>query len=175
MAITSCLLPVAVLIASAGSLVAGDGEGRRIRLGGVSAGVSHISGGGGWYGPGWYGPGMYSPLMYGPGYGGAWGPAWWHPMWYGGWAHPGFWNGFAQGAGMGEVKLDQGPKDALVYLDGAFAGPVRKLKSMWLQPGVYELEVRNDGGELWSKKIYVLSGKTLQLKPELQVKAEVRK
>jgi hypothetical protein len=73
---------------------------------------------------------------------------------------------------MGEVKLNDAPKDAMVYLDGAYAGSVAKLKSMWLEPGIYQLEVRDDGGLAWEKKIYVLSGKTLDLRPSLRAKAD---
>ena len=51
----------------------------------------------------------------------------------------------------------------MVYVDDAYAGEVRKLKTMWLEPGVYKLEVR-DGDRKFARKIYVLSGKTLDLK-----------
>lgn len=140
----------------------GDGEGRRIRLGGVSVSGGYMGGGPAWWGPpywsSWSGMGMWRP----------WGPAWWDPMWYGGWAHPGFWNGFGQGPGMGEVKLPKMPNEAMVYLDGAFAGPAAKLRSMWLEPGRYQLEVKDENGRAWNRKIYVLSGKTLELRPELR-------
>ncbi len=115
-----------------------------VRLGGVGG---HFGYG---RGPMWYGPGYWSP--------------WYDPFWYyGPMAHPGFYNGFLQGPGMGEVKLNGASKEALVFLDGAYAGEVRKLKSMWLEPGVYELEVR-DGTRKFERRIYVLSGKTLDLK-----------
>jgi len=67
---------------------------------------------------------------------------------------------------MGEVKFPRAPKESLVYVDGGFAGSAAKLKSMWLEPGIYNLEVR-EGDKVWQKRIYVLSGKTLQLHPEL--------
>jgi hypothetical protein len=73
---------------------------------------------------------------------------------------------------MGEVKLNDAPKEASVYLDGAFAGEVAKLKSMWLEPGVYQVEVRDDSGATWEKKIYVLSGKKLDLHPALRAKVD---
>jgi hypothetical protein len=76
---------------------------------------------------------------------------------------------------MGEVKIASAPKEAMVYLDGAYAGAAGKLKSMWLEPGVYNLEIRDDAGASWSQKIYVLSGKTLPLKPALQARAGVSK
>ena len=62
---------------------------------------------------------------------------------------------------MGQIKLDA-PKDASVYLDGAFAGSVQKLKSIWLEPGIYELQVAGVNGGEYRKKVYVLSGKTLE-------------
>ena len=73
---------------------------------------------------------------------------------------------------MGEIKLNDAPKEAMVYLDGAYAGHVAKLKSMWLEPGIYRLEVRDDAGAAWEKKVYVLSGKTLGLRPSLQAKED---
>jgi hypothetical protein len=108
------------------------------------------------------------PAAWGPGLWRPYGPAWWDPWWFNGWAHPGFWNGYAQGPGTGEVKLTDAPKEAMVYLDGAFAGPVAKLKNIWLEPGAYNLEVRDEQGRTWEKRIYVLTGKTLALRPELK-------
>jgi hypothetical protein len=40
---------------------------------------------------------------------------------------------------MGQIKLDA-PKGSTVYLDGALAGSAEKLRSMWLEPGIYELQ-----------------------------------
>jgi hypothetical protein len=64
---------------------------------------------------------------------------------------------------MGQIKLDA-HKNASVYVDGAFAGPAGKLKSMWLEPGIYELQVVGTGGEEYKRKLYVLSGKTLNIR-----------
>jgi hypothetical protein len=126
----------------------------RIRLGGVVVGGSYSNG---WYGPGWWGPGYARP----------WG--FYDPFWYGGgpWIHPGFYGGWMQGPGMGEVKVSNVPRDAVVLIDGAYAGEARKLKSMWLEPGVYNLEVRL-GDSSFQKKVYVLSGKTLELRADLR-------
>lgn len=73
--------------------------------------------------------------------------------------YPGFWYGYGFSDGRGEIKLNSAPKDAEVYIDGAFAGTAGKLKSMWLDPGIYQLEV----GENYRKKVYVLGGKSLRL------------
>jgi hypothetical protein len=89
-------------------------------------------------------------------------------MWYSGWAHPGYWSGYVQGPGMGEVKLPKLSGEAMVYLDGAYAGQAAKLRSMWLEPGRYELELKDESGRAWQRRIYVLSGKTLELRPELK-------
>jgi hypothetical protein len=155
----------ALIVAGLLATAVASAEGRRIRLGGVSVQGGYMSG------PAWWGPASWGPYYgYGPGLWRPWGPAWWDPFWFNGWAHPGFWNGFVQGPGMGEVKLTDAPREASVYLDGAYAGQVAKLKSMWLQPGVYALEIRDDSGAVWDKKIYVLSGKTLELRPALQAR-----
>lgn len=157
------LVPVALLLLSTAT-VSWSGDGRRIRLGGVSVNAGYVRG------PMWWGPYSYGymPAAWGPGYWRPWGPAWWDPFWYNGWAHPGFWNGFAYGPGTGEVKLNSAPKEAMVYLDGAFAGTAGKLKNISLEPGAYTLELRDDQGRSWEKRIYVLTGKTLALKPELK-------
>ena len=68
---------------------------------------------------------------------------------------------------MGEIKL-KAPKDASVYLDGGFAGSAEKLKSMWLEPGIYQLQVSSPDGSEYRKKVYVLSGKTLDIRAELR-------
>ena len=78
----------------------------------------------------------------------------------------GFATGFVYQPNMGEVKIQTSNKTAWVYLDGAFAGRADHLRSMWLDPGVYNFEVR-DGNRRYAQRIYVLTGKTLKLTPEL--------
>jgi hypothetical protein len=75
--------------------------------------------------------------------------------------------GFANGPNMGQIKLDA-PRDASVYLDGAFAGTANKLKTIPLEPGVYELEVKGATGGEYRKKLYILSGKTLNIRAEVR-------
>lgn len=101
-----------------------------------------------------------------------WGPYpmgyWGSPFgYYGSFFHPGYYGGFPQGPDMGEIQIKGASKDAMVFVDGAYAGDVRKLKSFWLEPGVYQLEVR-DGTRKFERKVYVLSGKTLDLKTDLK-------
>jgi hypothetical protein len=89
------------------------------------------------------------------------------PFWTSAYLHPGLYRGFASGPNMGQIKL-YAPKSASVYLDGAFAGTVEKLKTISLEPGIYELQVANPGGGEFKKKVYVLSGKTLNIRAELR-------
>jgi hypothetical protein len=147
-----------ILTGAVVSFPAFAGDGPRVRLGGISAGVGYTSGPA-WYGPYGYG---YGPWAYGPGF---YRPWWglYDPFWSSGFLHSGLYRGFSQGPNMGEIKL-QASKDASVYLDGAFAGTAAKLKSIWLEPGIYELQVLTPGGEEYKRKLYVLSGKTLNIK-----------
>ena len=159
---------LALLACLAMAAEAGDDGKRRVRLGGVvvSAGYSHFSGGYPWWGYPW---GYYYPYYYGR--------AWAYPFWLDPWSlspfvHPGFYTGFGWGLDKGEVKLRTRLKDAEVYVDGAFAGSASRLKSMWLDPGAYSLEVRAPGREPFEKRIYVLTGKTLQIEPVLPARGE---
>jgi hypothetical protein len=124
----------------------------RVRLGGISvgAGYSHFSG---------YSPYGY-PYLYRP-YWGAFGDPFWNYGW-GGRLHPGYYGGFRQGPGMGTLKLKALSKQAEVYVDGAYAGVVKDLGSMWLEPGAYDLEIR-ESSDIFHKRIYVLSGKTVRI------------
>jgi hypothetical protein len=72
----------------------------------------------------------------------------------------------------GAVRFDTDLKDAEVYIDGAYAGTVRKLKTVNLRPGSYDIEVRSPGRTQFDKKVYVAAGKTLHLNPELRVQAQ---
>jgi hypothetical protein len=95
-------------------------------------------------GPGFYGPGFYSPF---------WGP-YWGPAGYG---YP----------NSGEVKLDTKVKDALVFIDGSYAGTTKDNKSMHLRPGTYKIEIRENGQTPFNEDVMVAAGKTVHLKPEL--------
>jgi hypothetical protein len=102
-----------------------------------------------------------------------WGVPWfvphYDPWWGAGYFHPGYFTGFPRGINMGEVKLRGDLKDADVYLDGAYAGPASKLKSIWLEPGAYNLELRA-ADERYRKRVYVLTGKRLDIRPEFAQK-----
>jgi hypothetical protein len=92
-----------------------------------------------------------------PYYGGWYSPFWgsyWGPAYY---AHP----------NSGEIKLDTKVKDAEVFINGAYAGTTHQNKSMYLRPGSYDIEIREAGHAQFAEKVYVVSGKTLHLHPEL--------
>lgn len=159
----------AALLAPAGAWATDDGDAsprRRVRLGGFSAGASY------WSGPAFF-PyfGGFGP-MYGPYRWGGWGL--YDPYWSSPFIHPALYSGFLQTAGTGGVKLIAADKDASVYIDGAYAGPVRRLKTIWLEPGAYHLELRNTSGAAFERKVYVLTGKTVELRADLRGKNEVR-
>ena len=97
----------------------------------------------GWYGYG-YGP-FYRPYPYGAYYG---------------------------VPNAGQVKLDTKVKDAQVFVDGAYAGTSGKLKTMWMRPGTYTIELRATGQTQFAEKIYVVAGKTVHVEPGFH--AEVR-
>jgi len=67
---------------------------------------------------------------------------------------------------MGQVKIQTPDKNAEIYLNGAYAGVAQDLRNIWLEPGVYQLEVRSSSRAKWEKRIYVLSGKTLKVHEE---------
>jgi len=127
----------------------------RIHLRGVSVGVgySHFSG------P--YYRGFYPPYYAGyypgfwPGYYG------WDPFWtpYG---PPLAYN--VRSDDKGEVHLKDAAPQSEVYIDGAYAGLGKDLRTLWLAPGAYNVEVRTPNREPVKKKIYVLTCKTLNVR-----------
>jgi hypothetical protein len=106
----------------------------------VPAAARVFVGGGGWIGPGWgwgWGPGWYG-----------WGPA---PAYY--WGPP-----------AGKVKIDTHDRDASVYVDGGYAGPVAHMKKFSLRPGAHDLEVLAPNGQpLFNQRIEVIQGRTTEI------------
>ncbi len=123
-----------------------------LRVGGVALNAGYVSG------PMWY---PYAPYGYYPYYGAAFDPLWapFSPYNY-----PA---SFAYGADKGQIELKADPKDASVYIDGAYAGTVQRLKNIWLDPGAYDLSIRADGREPFQQRVYVLTGKTLNINAKL--------
>src|SRR5882724_4053575 len=120
----------------------------------------HVRLGGVFIGSGYYGHSGYPSFGY---YSGFWDRRFLDPFLLWPFAR-GFATGFVYQPNMGEVKIQTSNKTASVYLDGAFAGRADHLRSMWLDPGIYNLEVR-DGNRRYAQRIYVLTGKTLKLTP----------
>jgi hypothetical protein len=125
-----------------------------IHLRGISVGVgySHFSGP---YYP--YYPGYFR--SYYPGYYPAW--AGWDP----------FWDPYAsrmvydvRTADKGEVHLKDVAPQSEIYVDGAYAGIAKDLRTMWLAPGAYNVEARSASRPPVQKKIYVLTGKRLNVR-----------
>ena len=108
------------------------------------------------------------------------GPFFYNPFWFGYYPYgfydpffpspffaPGFFEGYSYSGGKGEVKLSGAPKNAEVFLNGGYAGTASKLKSIWLEPGAYDLSVATSDSASFHQRIYVLSGKTLKIAAKL--------
>jgi hypothetical protein len=123
-----------------------------LRLGTVAFSGAYISG------PLWY---PYAPYGYYPYYGAAFEPFWgpFSPYYY-----P---VSLAYGADKGQIQLKADPKDAAVYIDGAYAGTVQHLKNIWLDPGAYDVSISSAGREPFQQRVYVLTGKTLSISAKL--------
>ena len=67
----------------------------------------------------------------------------------------------------GEVKLDTKVKDAQVFIDGAYAGTTKENKTMYLRPGSYNIQIRENGQTPFAQQVYIAAGKTVHLHPEL--------
>jgi len=115
----------------------------------LPAGAALRFGGGIVVGPAFGYYGWYTPYFYAP--------YWWYGP-YG--AYPMYSN-------ASELKLKTNVKDADVYINGAYAGKAAKLKTMWLRPDVYTLEVRAPGYAPYSERIYLVPGKISEVKADL--------
>ena len=88
---------------------------------------------------------------------------WSYPYW--GWGDP-FWNWgpyYYPVETRGTIKLKDFNKHDEVYINGAYAGRVDKLKSIKLEPGQYQVQVRHQGKDLVDRNVYVVSGKTIEI------------
>jgi hypothetical protein len=132
----ACMVPTASAQRFGGGFRGGFGGGFR--------------GGYGFYGPGWF----YGPSFY-------WG---WGPGYYG----YGYGSGYGEGYsnGTGHVKLDMQAKDALVYVDGGYAGLSGKLKDFPLKAGNHKIELRDPSGHtFYQQSINVIPGRTIDVNP----------
>lgn len=104
---------------------------------------------GGFYGRGWYGGG----------WGWGWGPGWYGPGLFG-WYGPGFY----YGPGPGKVKIVTPDKNASVFVDGGYVGPVAKAKKFPLRPGNHDVELRDlNGHVLFNERVQVIRGRTTEI------------
>jgi hypothetical protein len=97
-------------------------------------------------------------------FGGFYGPSFWGPY--------GFYGPYYYGPASGAVKFDTSVKDAKVFVNGAYAGTVRKVKTLHLRPGTYNIELKGPGGTYYGERIFVLTGKTLRLHPDLRAQVQ---
>jgi PEGA domain len=133
------LLAVAGLITIAPVTASAAPAGRVVIVGGGFYGRGFYGPGWGWYGPGWYGP-----------YG--WGPGYYY-----------------YGPNAGKVKIVTPDKNASVYIDGGYAGPVAKLKKFTLRPGNHQIALRDPSGHtFYQERIQVIPGKTTEIHPNPQ-------
>jgi len=95
-----------------------------------------------------------------PGFGWGWYEPFWGPYPYA--------YGYYPGPTTGQLKFDTKVKDTQVFIDGAYAGTVGKLKKMDLRPGAYNIELRAPSQPSFAEKIYVVAGKTLHIKPDAE-------
>jgi len=97
--------------------------------------------------------GFYGPGFYGFGYGPYWGGYWGGPYGY-----------YGSGAATGEIKIDTPAKDALVYVDGGYAGLSGKLRHFNLAPGTHDIELRDPSGKaFFQEHVQVIRGKTIDI------------
>ncbi len=95
------------------------------------------------------------------GFGSGYGPGYWGP---------GYYSPYAYGTpNAGELKLETPVKDAEVFINGAYAGTAGKLKTMYMHPGTYNIELRAPGREKFAEKVYIVAGKTLKLHTDMHV------
>lgn len=84
---------------------------------------------------------------------GYWGPSWTGPAYI----YP----------RSGEVTLDTGGREAAVFINGSYAGTTQENKTMRLRPGCYRIQLRAGSETLYLEHVFVVTGKTIRLRPIL--------
>ncbi len=98
-------------------------------------------------------------------YGPFWGSPFWGPSSFG---YPPYTSVLRAGTDEGHVRLRIDPATAEVLINRAYAGTVAGLKgSIWLKPGAYDLCVKAPGYVAFRRRIYVLSGKKIEIDARL--------
>src|SRR5205807_8725909 len=99
------------------------------------------------------------------------GPYGWYPYYSAAFCVPyvsfGYLPNLAYESDKGDVKLAADPKQAVVYIDGAYAGTADRLNTIWLEPGAYDLSLSYTERERFRQRIYVLTGKSLKITAKL--------
>jgi hypothetical protein len=98
-------------------------------------------------------PGYYTAGPYWNGWGG-----WGDPFWGYGWGP--YYYPIDNG---GKIKIRGADKYDQVYVNGAYAGTIEKMKNIRLDPGTYDIEVRRNGQQLVNRSVYVITGKTIEI------------
>jgi hypothetical protein len=87
---------------------------------------------------------------------------WAGPRWYNPWLGPTY---IVPRANTGEVKIKTHFKDAVVYVDGGYAGIAGKLKEFDLSPGSHDIELRDSTGRtIYHERIAVIRDKTTEIR-----------
>ena len=134
----------------------GSSRNTRVRFGTATIGAGFFSG------PAFY---PYSPYTRFRAYGfyPYYALAWWNPLWA--WYYDPA--DLAYAGGKGELELKADAKDTELYINGAYAGRLRDLKRVWLDPGAYDISLSAAGREPFERRLYVLTGKTLSIHAKL--------
>jgi hypothetical protein len=96
---------------------------------------------------------------------GYWG--WYNPYYYGYYGPYGYYPSMY--SNLGEIRLKTNVKDADVYINGAYAGKADKLKTMYVRPDSYSLEIRAPGQPPVVQKLYVVAGKTVKVQADFSI------
>src|SRR5438067_30246 len=137
----------------------GDHHKYHLRLGTMTVGAGYFSG------PRFY---PYGPYGWYPYYG----AAFWDPFW-GPYSSFAYLTNLAYATDKGEIRLAADPKQAEVYIDGAYAGTADHLKTIWLDPGAYDLSVSHSGRESFHQRLYILTGKSLKIAAKLAPQSSI--
>lgn len=63
----------------------------------------------------------------------------------------------------GNIKINDHNKSDQVYINGALAGSVGETHSFKIKPGQYNIQIRQDGKQIFNQQVYVIPGKTIKL------------
>jgi hypothetical protein len=83
---------------------------------------------------------------------GYYGPGWYYPT-------------YSIVPNTGEVKIDTHLKDASLFVDGGYVGPINKFKRFSLSPGNHDIELRDAYGDhIFDQRVHVIVGKSVEVR-----------